>query len=116
MTRPKGKWSGEVAREDERKQSEANETKTYGPLLDAVRFLRSKGWVVFRERNEFRVGTMLKGEAGLLEIYNREKRREADVLAAKRTEGKEPTGLGKGRRRVRGKARSRGGRGNQQST
>lgn len=54
----------------------------YGPLLPMVQFLQKKGWAVFMEGNEYRVGTKLGPAQIIIDIYEREKRREEEQLRA----------------------------------
>lgn len=80
-----------------------NERLIYGHLLPMVQFIRSKGWVVFKEGHYFRVGTMPRGsEQRIIDVYNREVERENRQRAAQEVV---PKGPGKTKARKNRKAR-----------
>lgn len=95
----------------------ANERTIYGSLLSKVEFIRRRGWVVFKEGNEYRVGTKLLNEQGVIDVYNREAERELRehppvAVVSKRPKGKKPPRHGGGvrvpKRSPHGSNRNRG--------
>lgn len=70
----------------------------YGEHLSKVYFIRQRGWAVFKEGHEFRVGTKLGPMQVILDVYKREKQREEDRLKAAKVGVIGPKGKGKARR------------------
>ena len=67
-----------------RHEADINTKKIYGPAAHMVDFIRSKGWVVFKEGHQFRVGSKLGPLQIIMDVYEREKRREDDAIKAKK--------------------------------
>ena len=66
----------------------------YGELAPAITYLRRHGWVVFREGLNWRVGTKLRDDLGLIQMYYRVRLRQepnANVAPLRQT-GETPSG------------------------
>jgi len=72
-------------------ESAANEKAIYGEMLPMITFIRSRGWVSFREGQMYRIGTKLLTAEGVADVYRREREREnrrsAERLVASGPEG-----------------------------
>ena len=77
-------FSPSVLAAEARHESDINTKKIYGPAAHMVDFIRSKGWVVFKEGHQFRVGSKLGPLQIIMDVYEREKRREDDAIKAKK--------------------------------
>ena len=73
-------FSPSVLAAEARHEAEINTKKIYGPAAHMVDFIRRKGWVVFKEGYQFRVGSKLGPIQIIMDIYEREKRREDDSI------------------------------------
>ena len=77
-------FSPSVLAAEARHEADINTKKIYGPAAHMVDFIRSKGWVVFKHGHQFRVGTKLGPLQIIIDVYEREKRREDDAIKAKK--------------------------------
>lgn len=76
------KFSHNFLDREAREEGRAREEDLYGDLLPYVIYLRRKGWVVFKEGLNYRIGTKLRDHWGLMDVYFRTKERESRSLAA----------------------------------
>ena len=91
-------FSPSVLAAEARHEAEINTKKIYGPAAHMVDFIRRKGWVVFKEGYQFRVGSKLGPIQIIMDIYEREKRREDDSIKAKEVDTVRPRRKAKARR------------------
>lgn len=76
------KFSHNFLDREAREEGRAREEDLYGDLLPYVIYLRRKGWVVFKEGLNYRIGTKLRDHWGLMDVYFRTKERESRALAS----------------------------------
>ena len=99
LTPRQRQFSPSVLEREAREKGLFTMQQIYGSHLPMVQFLQKKGWAVFMEGTQYRVGTKLGPAQIIIDIYERERRRAEDQLKSSQVvDSRGPEGKTKGRR------------------